>query len=42
MPAKMPPVFAPIGKVTLVPQAIELEAQRFDFFQAKIREFLVR
>ena len=42
MPAKLPPVFAPIAKVTLVPQAIELEAQKFDFFQAKIREFLVR
>jgi iron(III) transport system substrate-binding protein len=42
MPAMLPPAFAPIAQVTLVPQAIDLEQQRFDFFQQKMREFFVR
>ena len=42
MPSEMPAVYAPVAKAKLVPQAIELEAQRFDFFQAKIKEYFVR
>lgn len=40
--AAMPPVYARIGEVELVPQAHELQAERFDFFDEKMKEFFVR
>ena len=42
LPSKIPPVYASIGSTKLVPQAHELETERFDFFQQKMKEFFVR
>ena len=42
LPAMLPPIFERIKGVTLHPQAHELETERFDFFQEKMREYLVR
>jgi iron(III) transport system substrate-binding protein len=38
----MPDVYKPIGQAKLVPQAHELEMEKFDYFQEKMREYFVR
>jgi iron(III) transport system substrate-binding protein len=42
LPDMLPPIFERIKGVTLHPQAHELETEKFDFFQGKMREYLVR
>ena len=42
LPAALPAVYQPITKVKLVPQAHELEAEKADFFKAKMQEYFVR
>lgn len=40
--AKMPKVYESVATTKLVPQAHELEASRFDFFQTRMKEYFVR
>lgn len=42
LPDMLPPIFERIKGTTLHPQAHELETERFEFFQEKMREYLVR
>jgi len=42
LPSALPAAYQPITKVKLVPQAHELEAEKADFFKAKMQEYFVR
>lgn len=42
LPARMPKVYESVATTKLVPQAHELETEKFDFFQQKMKEFFVR